>query len=168
MWKYLILFITLKKLARAPRKSQTKGDETPPDAKEATGIINTVGALLACLPLLCCQIVLLGGSGIAVGKPMGEKRPSYNPPLAQNKGILLANYYRRTPPSLSAHSVIYPLGECGAWPRSFRIKHPGNISTVFLLNISSISISFSLWIETILNYLLNVYMFVCLLRSAYL
>lgn len=168
MWKYLILFTTLKKLAWAPRKSQTKGDETPPDAKEATGIINTVGALLAWLALLCCQMVLMGGSGIAVGKPMGEKRPSYNLPLAQNKGILLANYYRRTPPSLSAHSMIYPWGECGAWPRSFRIKHPGNISTVFLLNISSISISLSLWIETILNYLLNVYMFVCLLRSAYL
>lgn len=77
MWKYLILFTTLKKLARAARKSPTKEDETPLDAKEAAGTISTVGALLACLPLLSCQMVWMGASGIAVGKPTGEKRPPY-------------------------------------------------------------------------------------------
>lgn len=101
-----------------------------------------------------------GGIWYCSGETNRREEATLYLPLAQNKGILLANYCRRTPPSLSAHSMIYPLGKCGEWPRSFRIKHPGNISTVFLLNISSISISLSLYTETILNYLLNVYMFV--------
>lgn len=123
-------FTILKKLAWAPRKSQTKDDET--GCQGSSWHHKHSESSAGTPPSMGCQMLWVGGPGTAVGKQTQGRRGGHPITCLWNNRTPLENPSCRSPPSSSAHPKLYTLGK---WPRSFGMKQPGNVSIVLVLNI---------------------------------